>query len=58
MELNRGTLNAPCCKVRLHFEQMQGMRLRREVEPKKPRRKYSVYRAECPKCYELYSVRV
>ena len=39
-----------CCHEELHWEQLAGMRLFREVDGRK------MYRARCPKCLRSYDV--
>lgn len=56
--LKSGTLKCPKDKSALHFEQMHGMRLRHEVIPEKPKRKYYVYYAKCPECNRDYDVKI
>jgi hypothetical protein len=55
--LKRGTTKCPVDKVGLHWHQMQGMRLTREIVPQKPKRPYFVYDAKCPKCGQRYEVK-
>jgi hypothetical protein len=50
--LRKGTLKCPKDKERLHFHQIQGIRLVREVGKNK-----LVYDAKCPKCGDYYEVR-
>jgi hypothetical protein len=56
--LKRGTVNCPRHKVALHWKQIHGMRLTREIIPKKPKHHYYVYDAVCPKCNKNYEVKV
>lgn len=58
--LKKGTLKCPrkkCKKEKLHFEVFGGMRMVREVTPRKPKKPYYVYYAKCPLCFTHWHVK-
>lgn len=56
-ELKRGRKTSPCCKSGWLWHQIHGMRMVREVVPKKPKKPYYVYDVQCDKCGEQYTIR-
>jgi hypothetical protein len=55
--LERGVTKCPTDKADLHWYQAHGMRLIKEVVPKKPKRPFFVYTAFCPKCNTEYQIK-
>jgi hypothetical protein len=53
----KGTTTCPADGTLLHWRQVHGMMLLREVVPPKPKHKYRVYDATCPTCNINYEVK-